>query len=365
MNSKTQSVSKGGFAEEALREYFAQNGAFVLRGLPVRSMNEDVTDIDLWVYARPSAYSRHVSIVDIKYKKRGKPFDRTIWVKGLQTALAADEAILATQGAKKAVYEFASKMDVRVLSGPVFDAVLKRYSVGQDRIAAEDLDIEWKKTNISQQNLKAIIDDAKSQISTGVDFATLNAWIDQAAEFLKLAVERERRAGPIIRAAYLMCSLVAIGADYLGRDQALADTSQRRDHFRSGLLFGNMQGASGDSYLDFAESVVTEYSDPTGATAAQIRTGFERAVAAMPVDGLIEFFSKISSSAQLYKGAVRLEAACHAKDVLHPSELESVEAKVIIGLLSDYAGIARRDILGEKKVAIDFENGDDQGKLPL
>lgn len=364
MTTKRSVTDKGGQAEEALREYFAQTGSFVLRGVPVRSGTEDVTDVDLWVYARPSAYSRHVAIVDIKNKRRGKPFERAIWVKGLQTTLKADEAILATQGAKPSVYEFAAKANVRVISGTVFEAVVKRYSAGQARMSAEEADIGWKNINVDRNNLKAMVDEAKSYIADGITFAALNRWVDQASDLLRLAVERERRPGPITRAAYLICALVAIGADFLGKEQALSETSQRMDFFRSGLLFGNTEKSAGNSYLDFAESVVTEFSDPTGATAAQIRTGFDKAVLNMPIDGLIEFFSRVSSGAQLYKGAVSLEKECYALDVVHPSKIESVEAKIIIGLISDYAGITRKDILGGQAVFVEPEE-EEQGSLPL
>jgi hypothetical protein len=97
---KAQKTDKGGIAEEALREYFKSLGSFVLRGIPVQEGGEHVTDIDLWVYTRTSAHARNVSIVDIKNQKRGKAFERAIWVKGLQSALRADDAIIASQGAR-------------------------------------------------------------------------------------------------------------------------------------------------------------------------------------------------------------------------------------------------------------------------
>jgi hypothetical protein len=355
---------KGGQAEEALREYFAENGSFVLRGIPVRSGTEDVTDVDLWVYGRPNAYSRHITIVDIKNKRRGKPFERAIWVKGLQTMLRADEAILATQGAKPSVYEFAAKSDVRVISGPIFDAVVKRFSAARERISAEQADHEWKNTNIDRKSLKTIIDDAKSNISDGITFSALNRWVDQAAELLRLAVERERHPGPITRGAYLMCALVAIGADFLGREKALSEAPQRKAYFKSGLLFGSSEKSTGNSFLDFAESVVTEFADPTGGIAAQIRTGFDKAVLSMPIDGLIEFFSRAGSGAQLHKGAFGLEKECYSINLKHPSKIDSLEAKIIIGLISDYAGVARKDILGEQMLSVEPEE-EEQGSLPL
>ena len=80
----TPDMDKGGAAEEALRLYFQQLGAFVVRGVKVRAGKDHVTDIDLWVYTRASVHARHVAIVDIKNKKRAKGYERLIWLKGLQ-----------------------------------------------------------------------------------------------------------------------------------------------------------------------------------------------------------------------------------------------------------------------------------------
>jgi hypothetical protein len=94
-------IDKGGAAEEALRLYFQQLGAFVVRGVKVRAGKDHVTDIDLWVCTRASVHARHIAIVDIKNKKRAKGYERLIWLKGLQAAVGADEAIVATTAAKE------------------------------------------------------------------------------------------------------------------------------------------------------------------------------------------------------------------------------------------------------------------------
>ncbi|MER9891771.1 hypothetical protein NKJ40_06650 [Mesorhizobium sp. M0119] len=343
---KNQKVDKGGAAEEALREYFKSLGSFVLRGIPVREAGEDVTDVDLWVYTRTSAHARHVSIVDIKNKKRGKAFERAIWVKGLQSALRADEAIIASQGAKDSVYAFSSRLNVRVISSSVFDAIVKRYAGEDQRLSNEEVDELWRMIAVGSANLKVQMDSVKVEISRGISFPALNHWVDEAANLLKLGVERERKPGPITRAAYMCSALVGIGADYLGKEHSLSEVSMRREYFRQGLLFGRTDAAASKSYVQFAENVVTEFFDPSGATAARIRAGFETAVEKMPVQGLVEFFAKPNVGTELLKGAIGLEAACFSRTVPHPSELGSLEAKTIIGLVSDYAGLRRKDVLG-------------------
>lgn len=339
-------IDKGGKAEEALREYFRNMGSFALRGVPVREADEDVTDIDLWIYTRPSAHSRHIAIVDIKNKRRGKAFERAIWVKGLQTAVRADEAIIASQSAKDAVQRFSGRLNVRVISGSVFDAIIRRYSEDKTRLPYEVVDQDWKKVALGTSNLKVRLDVSRGELSKGISFASLNHWLDEAAALLALAVERERTPGPIFRAVYLCSALVAIGADYLGKEHSLSEASVRLEYFRSGLRFGRTDSGVTKGYLDFAENIVTEFFDPTGAAAAQVRTGFESAAMNMPIEGLAESFSRPNAGAELFRAALALEAACFAKDVIKPPALLSIEAKTILGLISDYAGLKRKDVLG-------------------
>ena len=359
---------RGAMAEECLGKYFRSLGSYVLRGVPVREGSEHVTDIDLWVYTRPTAHSRHIAIVDIKNRRRGKAFERAIWVKGLQSALGADEAIVASRGVKDAAHRFSERLTIRVISSSIFDAIIKRYDNYDERLATEELDDIWKKILIDKVSLKARVERVKSEISRGIDFRALNVWLDEGAKLLKLATEREQVAGPVTRAAYLCCSLIAIGADYLGKHHSLSDTSIRRDFFRQGMLFGRTDSEDTQTYLDFVENMVNEYLDVSGSASAQIRSGFERSIEKLPIQGLVEFFSQPHSSSELLKGAVALEDACYARNALCPRELGSLEAKMIIGLISDYAGLVRRDVLGtreETRVERNLDNSDKdkQGEL--
>lgn len=346
--SEKPAADKGGRAEECLAQYFRQMGSFVVRGVPVKEGQEDVTDIDLWVYTRATAHARHVAIVDIKNKKRGKAFERAIWVKGLQIALGADEAIIASQGVKDAAQKFSDRMKVKVIPQSLFDAIIKRYDQDIGRLSTEEVEEQLSEVELDKISVKKKLYLLKSEISSGIDFRTLNIWLDEAAEFLRHASERERRGGPITRAAYFCCSLVAVAADFLGKEHSLSEAAVRQDFFRQGLLFGRTDFDARTAYLQFAEQLVTEFLDPTGSSASQIRSSFDQAVEKMPVQALAEFFSRPHAGSDLLKAAVALEEAAHARALVPPHQLQSVEAKMIIGLVGDYAGLRRRDVLGAK-----------------
>ena len=246
-------LSKGALAEECFREYFRNLGAFVLRGVPVREGQETVTDVDLWVYTRVTAHIRHISIVDIKNKKRGKPFERIIWVKGLQRALGADEAIIASSGLSERAEGFAERMAVRVVTRAIYEAVIRRYAKQDKRLSVEEVDESWKRTRIGRGNLRSQMDGLKSEISRGIDFRTLNTWLDETAALTRIMVEHERGTGPIMRSVYLCCALVAVAADFLGRTHSFSANESRERYFREGMLFGRHDGDAKKAYVEFAE----------------------------------------------------------------------------------------------------------------
>ncbi|MZQ91151.1 hypothetical protein GVY41_18935 [Frigidibacter albus] len=365
MAASEKNVDKGGAAEEAFREYFSSLGSFVVRGVPVKVGGEDVTDVDLWVYTRTNAHSRNVTIVDVKNKRRGKAFERVIWVKGLQVTLGADEAIVATQGAKIAVYDFAQRLDVKVISSSVFDSLVRKYSVGGDRYYAEELDSIWSQVIVDRKSIKARIDEAKSRISFGVNFGALNNWIDEASLLLRVAVERERQPGPITRGAYYLCSLVAMAADYLGRKHVLSDHEMRLDFFRKGLTFGGNDDGDGRRYIEFAEALVTEHLDSTGGAAAKVRTMFYRSIDKSPFGGLIESFSRSNAGVELYKAAIQLENEAFRRAIRAPRSQEGIEGKSVLGLIGDFADIPRRDLLGENAMKSEQPQPPLQPKLEL
>ena len=88
MTTNTEKTGQKGFRlEEVLRGYFLQAGYFVIRSVPFRIDGNDLTDIDLWLYERPTGSARRRQIVDAKSKSRPKTVERLLWTKGLAEAL--------------------------------------------------------------------------------------------------------------------------------------------------------------------------------------------------------------------------------------------------------------------------------------
>lgn len=344
-NKPATDLDKGGSAEEALRLYFQQMGAFVVRGVKVRAGRDHVTDIDLWVYTRASVHARNVAIVDIKNKKRAKGYERLIWLKGLQAAVGADEAIVATTATKDDLAPFTRRLGLKLLSPQVFKAVMTRYAGHEERHSSEELEAMWRAVRLERnETLAARMDTNLVEIGLGLSFSALNIWIDEAAKLLVYSYDHERIPAGVARAVLLCASLVAIAADFVGRSTAFDDSERRHNYFREGLVFGNAADGAASRYLGFAERVVTDYLEKTGAAAATIRTGFARDVETLPVGPFIDFFSRPAAGRDLMDAAIQLEAAAFSKAAPNFAALPP-EAKTIIGLLIDYAGLDRRRFL--------------------
>jgi hypothetical protein len=348
---KATQADKGGLAEEALRNYFRSLGAFVLRGVPIREGRDDITDVDLWTYTRASVHARHIAIVDIKNKKRAKGYERVIWFRGLQSAVKANEAIIASTASRDNLRPFADRMGVRLLSQQVFQAVMTRFAGQQDRLTSEELEQMWKTVRVAgatplSHRMKVNLE----EVGLGISFSALNTWIDEASSLLIYTLDHEREPGPVMRAVLLCCALVAVGGDYLGRELAFSDQEARRDHFRNGLIFGRPDRNAARTYLAFAEKLVTDFVDRTGAAAATIRTGFNRAAEHLPVNQFIEFFARPTAGRELMDAALQLENAAFSKDTPRIALL-SPEAKTVCFLIADYAGIDRKRLLGRTSTA--------------
>jgi len=85
-----QTLKKGEATEEILREYFLKLGYFVVRSIPYKYNQFDVTDVDIWLYSRPSPLTRERTNVDVKRKKTPQALERIFWAKGLQQVLSLE-----------------------------------------------------------------------------------------------------------------------------------------------------------------------------------------------------------------------------------------------------------------------------------
>ena len=145
--------AKGTVLEELLRAYFLRAGFFVIRGVPFRFADEDLTDVDLWLYERPTGTSRRVQICDIKYKQRPKAVERIFWTSGLADALEVDGAYVATPDKRKSLRSVAGKLDLQLIDGTDIQRIQSSRTVlYTDRISDEQLTQELQSVDKEFRN---------------------------------------------------------------------------------------------------------------------------------------------------------------------------------------------------------------------
>lgn len=337
-------TNKGHTMEEILRIYFLKSGFYVARGVPFKYKNFDVTDIDLWLYNRTSSVSREISIVDIKNKKTPQAIERIFWVKGLQLAVKAKSALIATTDKRPDVKEFGKDMDVFVLDGNFLNKIEKFEKGLEHRISDEEffalidsyslgkLDGDWKRR----------IFDSKALLATGLNFDNINKLIEYGRFFVEQILTKPSQKEVALRCFYHICSYIAINIDYLQRELAfLEDGNARKKAFQDGFRYGTKGEKEIKQIIDMSLAFVEQYSEHGDITANQARYNIHKQLENIETDILADYFSNYEVLQNIFKTAIDFEAIAMKKQFSGHIN-SSVEIRSFIGALLDFYGIDRK-----------------------
>lgn len=352
-------VTKGALLEELVRAYFARQGFFVLRSVPYRFDEEDVTDLDVWLYSRQAASARIRAIVDIKNKRSPKAFERILWVKGIQAALNCDRAIIATTDANPKVARFAQSQQIQVLSKGFLERLEKKLS-RDDRLTLEEFGSIVNQYSAHKQDgdWLRIIGEAKSAVACMGGFPAFNRAMFAFRFFGERAEVRQQHREIASRCALQSAALACIALDAGLERMVFEDGDRRFASVIEGINYGDDGDGRVQASVESALSVLTE-GLPNGRTiAAQARQHFEQEISAIRADIVAEHFAREHNAQHLFAVAKELDEAAHAR-VLNSTEL-SKEARSILGVFADFAGIKRtvlpiagRQILSVEKTLTD------------
>lgn len=338
-------TNKGQKLEEILRIYFLKSGYYVARGVLFKYKSFDITDIDLWLYNRTSSVSREISIVDVKNKKTPLAIERIFWVKGLQLAVKATNALVATTDKRPDVKEFGKDMGVFVLDGSFLNKINKFEKYLDFRILDEDLyamidnyslgklDGDWKGKLIESQSLLAL----------GLNFDNVNKLIENAHFFVEHILTKPSQKEVALRCFYRICSYISINVDYLQRDLSfLEDIDARKKAFIEGFRYGEKGEKNIKQIIDMSLSFVEQYSDNGKVTANQARYNINKQLEDIQTDILAEYFSKYEVLQSIFNTAILFEEMAMKKEFINHVN-SPVEIKGLIGVLLDFYSIDRVD----------------------
>ncbi len=338
--------SKGAVLEEVLRAYFLRAGFFVVRGVPFRFADEDLTDVDLWLYERPTGTSRRVQLCDIKYKQRPKAVERIFWTRGLADALEVDGAYVATTDKRKSLRSVADKLDLQLIDGTDIQRIQSSQAVlYPERIGDEQLiqELQAVDKEARSRNLQEARVDILSALSEGFGAASAVRALEGFGRLAR-ATSTYHPDSPAARAsarlAYLAASLVCESLDYVSVGAAFRTIEERRELILNAVRLGALAGEEGSQTMRMALALVEKYAPGGKGTVAAMQAGLRKDLERIPAEVVADQAVRLLKSDQLFLTGRELEsAAYHA--ALPPFDQLSTPTKSMIGALLDYAGIDR------------------------
>lgn len=338
-----RSSKKGADMEELLRVYFLSAGYYVSRGVLFNYEGFDVTDIDLWLYGRTSSVSREVAIVDIKNKKTPQAIERIFWVKGLQQAVGADNALVATTDKRSEVQDFGKEQGVVVLDGHFIARLMKSVNTNQFRLSEEELDIEIGKYGLGKIDggWKERLTDSKSLLARGLNFDNCNLWLENGRYFAEQVLVNGANRELAYRLCFLVCSYVALSVDYMLREFAFSEEQDKEGKLNSGFRYGNRGLRGTTSIVNASLGLVTQFADNGASISNQVRANFEEELSKVPTNILSEYFSKSDVGKNLFDISRDLEGLAMARSFLSHST-SGLEVRGFIGCLLDFWDLDRQ-----------------------
>jgi hypothetical protein len=332
----SEQITKGPVAEEALRNYFLSIGYFVARGCKFVYNRFDVTDIDLWLYARNSPLSRERVCVDIKNKKTPQALERIFWAKGVQKVLGLDSCVVATTDSRPDIRAFGLEHDVKVLDGKFLSRLTKSPRTQLERITEEEFleQIEGGSLGRLGGDWRGRYERSKTRLLDSLNFDGCNAWLDDIGHVLSQSNADNRRW----RLLYAFCSHLLIAVDFLLREHATADHDQRRAVIDQGIRYGDSGKAFTEKLGRMASGLIESVAAQPGLSET-VQREIEEQAAQVRAEILAEFFSK--NTPGFFDTALQLEAAAFAPQLTPASSLPAA-CQAVIGVLADFLGIDRK-----------------------
>lgn len=336
-------LGKGELAEEALRNYFLEQGYFVVRSLPFLYGQIDITDIDLWLYRRTSPFTRERINVDVKNKNEPKAFERIIWAKGLQISLQLEKSIVATTSIKKEIRDFSVVNDVILIDGNLFNHLMNK-SHNPTRITEEDFvseisressgkdDADWKRKYLS----------SKARLINKLNFDGCNEYLREINYFLGQFILRADISLVPLRLLYINIAFFLVCLDFLTKSFIPIDQKSRIELLINGFNYGERGKERTESITNAAIKLASSViANPSIGRTLQIEIENQRKE--RPVDILANFFCKDIQLNHLSEIAKSFESFSYSPVIITPSKLP-IELQSILGLLTDFHRVDRKRI---------------------
>lgn len=340
------SGAKGYEFEEALKNYFLRANYYVLRSLPLRLEGDDITDVDIWLYERPSGFSRRRIIVDAKFKTKPKAAERLFWTKGARDFLQVDEAYVATTDSRDSVREMGGRIGIAVIDGTDLGRIASSEKIETpERLSGEEMATELRSIDRARMDREwsEHLEDAKSSLLEDFGVASGNRCLGAFSYFAaQAAVSHPSSDSAIVavRHALLIGSMAAVSLDYVASSAAFRTSEERRRMLANAIRFGNVNQRAGLEKVRISTALIEQFLENGAAFSRQILNKYSDEVSKIPAEIVADHVARISSKDTLFAAARELEAAAHAR-TLRGFDSLTADTKSLIASFLDFCGIAR------------------------
>jgi len=344
----TVPIDKGGLCEERVRVYFLRLGFYAVRSVPCSFRDISITDVDIWLYSRPSPLSRHRINVDIKNKKTPQAIERIFWSLGLKDSFKLDECIVVTTDRRSDVAEFGATIGVKVLDGP-FLSRLKLVPVSPEigRLTEEEFNhcIAGDGKEEAIEGWVGRYQSSKARLLTNLDFGGVNSHLKsciQLCENISLGTHRKEAA------CRLLCAnlgLFLISLDFCMKDIVFKQEDERREALASGFSYGSIGRIGMDSLLQRVEGLLTKYIRGGDILGKQVKQGVFSDLQASNFTLLRDYLVKPDVSRDLFELAKKFEALAYQRSATLDLSGLGPELKSIVAIICDFSGIDRKKVL--------------------
>lgn len=333
MENQKNNITKGELMEELIRNYFISSGYFVVRGVKFRYENNDITDVDLYLYGRSSGITRHRINVDIKNKKSPQAFERILWANGVKVLLNFDNCIVATTDSRPVVHKFGQMHNTIILDGSFLSKL--RSNSNPERLSEEELMQGFAKhksfNTYGNKDWRYIYEESKSRLLSELDFSGFNMALSYIGYFIDKIITDVQKKQDATRLMYLFISHLLITIDFILKDVAFLETKEKEMKLSNGFKFGNL----GKEGVDKIISIAVQISGNKSANS------YLKSLEGIPIDILKDFFSKNDNSKNLFNWAREFEKIGFNRNFISPEDLEP-SLRGLISLLLDFYNIDRR-----------------------
>lgn len=345
-------LAKGAGLEELARAYFARQGFVAIRSVSIQFEEEEVTDVDVWLYGRQGGGVRTRALVDVKDKKSPKAFERIMWARGMQLALGCDRAVVTTTDTNTKVTRFAQQQNVALLTSAFLRHWIGDGDVLKDRISLEELIVSIQSYSGQKQDGDWIkqISSAKSAVVSLAPYPAFNKAISSFRFFAERAATRPQHREQALRGAYLSAALACMALDAALEKLAFEELSTRQRLLYLGVTYGDAGDNRIQSSIDTVLSVISNGIKNGRALARQTGDALQELFTEVRAEIIAEFFAKEQNSGLLFSAARELEFRAHARARSEMTAL-SIEAKSIIGVFADFVGAKRTALMSSDFVA--------------